>query len=597
MHSAASVAQRPTSSTSHASAPSSSAGGLLHLHCPHRGLVSLASSPRHATTRARTHASAGSAGGSQAKAASVHPTSSASASKPKVTLATPPSTAPGMGGPSMGGAAMSELDKLRMSSVNRYASERKSSIIAVGLTVHTAPVEVREKLAVPEDRWADAVRDLCASPHVEEACILSTCNRMELYSVGLSWHRGVREVQEWLAKYSGLPIEELRPHLFLLRDRDAIRHLLRVSGGLDSLVMGEGQILAQVKNAHRLGTELASMDVPADAPPSNGFGRHMNALFKQAIQAGKRVRAETDIASVAVSVSSAAAELCQLKLPQRSFEGVKVLIVGAGKMSRLLVKHLHSKGCNAVCVVNRSMPRCEALAEEFPNVKFEFALSDQLLAKCAQADVVFAASSSDCVLIGAEEAEGLGAPPGASEATGGIRRFFDISVPRNIDTKAISALEGSAAFSVDDLREVVDANKSARAAAAMAAEVLLVEELHGYEAWRDSLETVPTIKKLRSKADAIRKGELDKAVNKMGEGLSKKERRVLEDLSKGIVNKLLHGPMQALRCDGSDPESVGESLANMHALENMFELASDPEEEAMKIMAQRNQGSKTKGRK
>merc|ERR1719401_2603726 len=212
----------------------------------------------------------------------------------------------------------------------------------------------------------------------------------------------------------------------------------------------------------------------------------------------------------------------------------------------------------------------------------------------SNADVIFAASSSDTILITKEDVEQM---PQCPEDVGGVRRFFDISVPRNIDP-SISDLEGTAkAFNVDDLKEVVDANKQQRAAAAAEAEVLLVEELHGYEAWRDSLETVPTIKKLRSKADAIRKGELDKAVNKMGEGLSKKERRVLEDLSKGIVNKLLHGPMQALRCDGSDPASVGESLANMHALENMFELASDPEEEAMKIMAQRNQGSKTKGRK
>ncbi len=127
-----------------------------------------------------------------------------------------------------------------------YALEKHSSIIAIGLTVHNAPVELREKLAVPEAEWPRAIEELCAFPHIEEAAVLSTCNRMELYVSALSFHRGVREVEEWMAQASGVPLEELRPYLFLLRDRDATNHLLRVSGGLDSLVMGEGQILAQV---------------------------------------------------------------------------------------------------------------------------------------------------------------------------------------------------------------------------------------------------------------------------------------------------------------------------------------------------------------
>ena len=151
-------------------------------------------------------------------------------------------------------------------------------------------------MAVPEDKWEEAVAELCSYPHVEEAGILSTCNRMEIYVVALSWHRGVREVEEWMSKYSGIPLEELREHLFLLRDQDATSHLLKVSGGLESVVMGEGQILAQVKNVFALGENV------------DGFGRHLSGLFKAAITAGKRVRSETSIASGAVSVSSAAAE-------------------------------------------------------------------------------------------------------------------------------------------------------------------------------------------------------------------------------------------------------------------------------------------------
>jgi len=320
----------------------------------------------------------------------------------------------------------------------------------MGLTIHNAPVELREKLAVPEAEWPRAIEELCGFPHIEEAAVLSTCNRMELYVVALSWHRwaggacglvgldlsgaagawgrpiggghpgaarrrfcmcaispgrpagaplfpdfpaptptpppspppcrGVREVEEWLSRSSGVPLEELRPYLFLLRDRDATNHLLRVSGGLDSLVMGEGQILAQVKQVYKVGQN------------SNGFGRQLNGLFKQAITAGKRVRSETSISTGGVSVSSAAVELGKLKLPTQSYADARVCIIGAGKMSTLLVKHLLSKGCSRVTVLNRSMPRAEALAEEFPDMAFDIHLMPDLMACVEASDVIFAAS-------------------------------------------------------------------------------------------------------------------------------------------------------------------------------------------------------------
>ncbi len=263
-----------------------------------------------------------------------------------------------------------------------YAGEQKNSIIAIGLTIHNAPVELREKLAVPEAEWPRAIDELCAFPHIEEAAVLSTCNRMELYVVAVSWHRGVREVEEWLSRSSGVPLEELRPYLFLLRDRDATHHLLRVSGGLDSLVMGEGQILAQVKQVYKVGQG------------ANGFGRQLTGLFKQAITAGKRVRSETSISTGSVSVSSAAVELAQLKLPGNSWDAARVCIIGAGKMSTLLVKHLLSKGCKRVTVLNRSLPRAEALAEEYPDMEFDIHLMPDLMQCVADSDVIFAASGA-----------------------------------------------------------------------------------------------------------------------------------------------------------------------------------------------------------
>jgi glutamyl-tRNA reductase len=512
------------------------------------------------------------------------------------------------------------LQQLKASSVNRYAMEKKSSIIAIGLTVHNAPVELREKLAVPEAEWQRAIEELCSYPHIEEAAVLSTCNRMEIYVVAVSFHRGVREVEDWMSRASGVGLEELRPHLFLLRDRDATGHLLRVSGGLDSLVMGEGQILAQVKQVHKVGQ---------NAP---GFGRHLNGLFKQAVTAGKRVRSETSISSGAVSVSSAAAELAQLKLPTHDFNDAKVCIIGAGKMSKLLVKHMHSKGCTRMTVLNRSLPRAEALAEEFPEVQFDIHLMHDLMKCVEESDLIFAASGSEELLVHKEDIENM---PAASEKVGGVRRFVDISVPRNIAPQ-LNELEGKAiVYNVDDLKEVVAANKEERARAAAEAEVLLKEEQLAFEAWRDSLETVPTIKALRGKAETIRASELEKTLNKLGDGLTNKQKKVragvgwdrvvprcitaaaaagqvrlqfarklavataqptppgmiasplpppllafptpqvIEELSKGIVNKLLHGPMTALRCDGADADTVAQTLANMEALERMFGLSED----------------------
>lgn len=416
-------------------------------------------------------------------------------------------------------------------------------------------MEIREKMAVPVEKWEEAVKQLCSYPHVEEAGILSTCNRMEIYVVGLSWHRSVREVEEWMSQYSGIPLDELREHLFLLRDQDATSHLLKVSGGLDSVVMGEGQILAQVKNVFALGENV------------EGFGRHLSGLFKAAITAGKRVRSETSIASGAVSVSSAAAELVQMKLPSNSFDDCRVMIVGAGTMSRLLVKHLVSKRCTEMTIVNRSRARVEELQADFPEANINIVLMDEFLEQAAQHDVIFTAASTGVIIT----KDDLAKMPVAGRSVAGSRRLVDIAVPRNVDADCAKDAN-TIVYNVDDLKELVELNKEKRIKAADEARELLIQEQAAFEAWRDSLETVPTIKRLRGKAEAIRVSELEKAMAKLGDGMTKKQMKAVEELSRGIVNKLLHGPMQALRSDGTDPAAVGETLVNMHALEKMFDL-------------------------
>ncbi|RVW47097.1 Glutamyl-tRNA reductase 1, chloroplastic [Vitis vinifera] len=406
-----------------------------------------------------------------------------------------------------------------------YTKER-SSIIVIGLNFHTAPVEVREKLAIPEANWPQAIVELCALNHIEEAAVLSTCNRMEIYVVALSQHRGVKEVTEWMSKTSGVSVSEICQHRFTLYNEDATRHLFEVSSGLDSLVLGEGQILAQVRQVVKTG-----QGVP-------GFDRKISGLFKHAITVGKRVRTETNISAGSVSVSSAAVELALLKLAESSYATVRPLVIGAGKMGKLVIKHLVAKG---------------------------------MLACTAEADVVFTSTASENSLFLKEHVEAL---PPVSQEIGGLRLFIDISVPRNVGP-CVSDLETVRVYNVDDLKEVVAANKEDRLRKAMEAQGIIAEELKQFKSWKDSLETVPTIKKLRAYAERIRASELDKCLSKMGDGISKKQKAALYDLSMGIVNKLLHGPIQHLRCNENENRTLNETLENMHALNRIFDLETD----------------------
>ncbi|KAK3031275.1 hypothetical protein RJ639_035575 [Escallonia herrerae] len=472
-------------------------------------------------------------------------------------------------------SSLSALEQLKTSAADRYTKER-SSIVVIGLSIHTTPVEMREKLAIPEAEWPRAIGELCGLNHIEEAAVLSTCNRMEIYVVALSQHRGVKEVTEWMSKTSGIPVSELCQHRFLLYNKDATQHIFEVSAGLDSLVLGEGQILAQVKQVVKVGQGVV------------GFGRNISGLFKHAITVGKRVRTETNIAAGAVSVSSAAVELALMKLPQTSHATARMLVVGAGKMGKLVIKHLVAKGCTKVVVVNRSEERVAEIREDLKDIEIVYKPLKEMLTCAAEADVVFTSTASDTLLFLKENVMDL--PPVGLDV-GGLRLFIDISVPRNVGS-CVSDLETARVYNVDDLKEVVAANKEDRIRKAMEAQTIIAEESKQFEAWRDSLETVPTIKKLRAYAERIRLAELDKCLSKMGDDISRKTKRAVDDLSRGIVNKLLHGPMQHLRCDGSDSRTLSETLENMHALNRMFSLETEISVLEQKIRAKVEQNQK-----
>lgn len=357
---------------------------------------------------------------------------------------------------------------------------------------------------------------------------------------------------------SGVSVPEISKHQILLYNKDATQHLFEVAAGLDSLVLGEGQILSQVKQVVKSG-----QGVP-------GFDRKISGLFKQAISVGKRVRTETNISSGSVSVSSAAVELALMKRSESSFGDAKVLVIGAGKMGKLVIKHLVAKGCRKMVVVNRSEEKVNAIRKELKDVDIVYRPLSEMMECAAEADVIFTGTASESLLFSKENVEIL--PPVGQ----GVRRrlFVDISIPRNVDP-GVSELENALVYNVDDLREVVDANKEDRQRKAMEARGIIKEELNTFEAWKDSLETVPTIKKFRAYVERIRASELEKCLSKMRGDVSKEQKEAMYALSMGIVNKLLHGPMQHLRCDGNDTKCLDEVLENMRALNRMYDLETE----------------------
>lgn len=420
------------------------------------------------------------------------------------------------------------------------------NIAVVGLSHKTAPVEVREKLSIQEAKMEGAIAQLCSYPHIEEVAILSTCNRLEIYIVATETEQGVREVSQYLSELGQLPLHHLRQHLFTLLHQDAVMHLMRVAAGLDSLVLGEGQILAQVKNTHKLGQQY------------KGIGRLLNRLFKQAITAGKRVRTETSIGTGAVSISSAAVELAQMKV--QNLAAYRVAILGAGKMSCLLVKHLLAKGAVNISILNRSSRRSEELASQFPEAKLALCPLSEMMRVIAESDLVFTSTSATEPLLDRAKLEATLEPNRSL-------MLFDISVPRNVAAD-VNELENVQAFNVDDLKAVVAQNQESRRQMAMEAEGILDEEVDNFEVWWRSLDTVITINCLRDKVETIREQELEKALSRLGSEFAEKHQEVIEALTRGIVNKILHDPMVQLRAQ-QDIETRRRAMQSLQMLFNL----------------------------
>jgi len=423
------------------------------------------------------------------------------------------------------------------------------NIAVVGLSHKTATVEVREKLSISEARMEEAIARLKSYPHITEAAILSTCNRMEIYVAITETEGGLRETMQFLSEFSQLPLQFLRRYLFILLRQDAVSHLMRVSAGLDSLVLGEGQILAQVKRTHYLAQQY------------NGAGRILNELFKQAVSAGKLVRTETGIGSGAVSVSAAAVELAQMKLG--NLETLPIAVLGAGKMAKLLLQHLLAKSARDISIINRSEERAQELIAQFSKeaegANLRYIPYEQMWEQIASSRILFTCTASTEVILHRHNLAGC-----AQNLT-----IIDISVPRNVAVD-VAELEGVQLFNVDDLQAVVAENQESRRQMALQAEAMLEGCVEKFDQWWRSLDAVPTINKLRHKMETIREQEMEKALSRMGSEFSEKHREAIEHLTKGIINKILHDPMVQLRVQ----EDTEMRRRAMQALQMLFDLDS-----------------------
>ncbi len=418
----------------------------------------------------------------------------------------------------------------------------------VGLSHKTAPVDIREKLTFPASRQEHALAHLLDSDAVTEAVIVSTCNRTEIYAVTAASHDGPAAIIDFMADYHDLDRTELVRYLYISEGEAVVRHLFRVVASLDSMVLGEAQILGQVKEAYD------------HAFTYQATGRVFNKLFRQSFEVGKRVRTETDIGENAVSISYAAVELAKRVFD--TLEGRCVLVLGAGKMSELTAKNLVGAGVSRTLVANRTFERAVELAERFDGEAIPY---ESLFERMREADIVISSTAAPGYVITKE----LLAP--VLHRRRDPLFLIDIALPRDIDPEC-ARLGDAFVYNIDDLNGVVSTNLEERMREAERAEVIIAEEMIAFETWLDSMAVVPTVAAIRAKAERVRTEELEKAMKRLG-GLSEKELKTVEMMSQAIVNKMLHGPTERLKQVSGERYGVG----YIEAARYLYGLDSNPE--------------------
>ncbi|MGD8234323.1 glutamyl-tRNA reductase [Vibrio sp. TRT 1302] len=394
------------------------------------------------------------------------------------------------------------------------------SLLAIGINHNTASVELREKVAFGPDKLPEALQQLGHNPAVNGSVIISTCNRTEIYCDVKGG--GKSKIIDWLSQFHQVSPEDLKPSLYIHEEQAAIRHLMRVSCGLDSLVLGEPQILGQVKQAY------------SDSRDNKAVDSSMEKLFQKAFSVAKRVRTETDIGGNAVSVAYAACTLA--KHIFESLEKSTVLLVGAGETIELVAKHLAGNGCTKMIVANRTKERALPLAEQFGA---EIIGLPEIPEHLSRADIVISSTASPLPIIG----------KGMVESALKSRRFqpmllVDIAVPRDIESQ-VGDLNDAYLYTVDDLQSIVDSNIEQRKIEAIQAEAIVSEESAAFMSWMRSLQAVDSIREYRQTANEIREELLSKSLQSLAAGADAE--KVLLELSNKLTNRLIHAPTRALQ--------------------------------------------------
>lgn len=418
-------------------------------------------------------------------------------------------------------------------------------ITVIGANHKTAEIEVRERLAFNGPKLEEGLRELSNHPLIKEIFIISTCNRVELYlcsKENSSSDLVAQEVINFLSRFHSIEVEQLKRSLYVINGADAVRHLMRVASSLDSMVVGEPQILGQVKDAFEFALQKKTT------------GLILNTLVKKAISAAKRVRTETRIAENAVSISYAAVELARKIFDDLSTKSF--MLLGAGEMAELAARHLISNGVKAVTVANRTYERGCELAREFNGRAIRF---EDFLKELVHTDIVICSTGAPNYVITKEQMLRV-----AKERRHRPVFLIDISVPRNIDP-SINEIDNVYLYDIDDLQGVVDSNMLERQKEAQKAEDIINEEVEKFQRWYNSLDSVPTIVALRKRAEEIKESELREFFNKFP-AMEERQKRAVIQLASTIVNKLLHPPTAALKGDSEDKEILIATIKKLYSL-------------------------------
>ena len=420
--------------------------------------------------------------------------------------------------------------------------------LLVGINHKTAPVELREQLAIPGDRLVEATRSLLAHPGVHEAMIVSTCNRVELLA---AYREVLPDMAAFFDAHFAVDAGELRPHLYQHRGSEAVRHLFRVASSLDSMVVGEPQILGQVKESYGVARTLGAVRSQLDR------------LLQSAFAVAKKVRTETLIGSSSVSIASVAVDLSRKIFG--SLEGRRVLLVGAGKMSELAARHLLQQGAGSLLVTNRTEERALRLARNFNAQVLPFA---ELQARAGEADIVITSTGSPEFLFRREHGQQL-----LQRRKGRPMFFIDIAVPRDVDPE-MNRVDGVFLYDIDDLQSVAVSNLADRSREASSAERIIADEVARFARRASALDVVPALVGLQQSVEGMRQAALRGAQVRL-QGLTEEQQAAVETLTRGLANKFLHLPLQALR----DAAQQGDA-ARLEMLLEIFRLESSMAEKA-----------------